>query len=113
MAETESNDRRREQYASLARVFADLAGRGTTWRNQLEDWNMKRSESVMEWQAEAEAKARAEDVLKVLHLRFGAEMPLEIVQSIRNNHDLGKLDRWLEAAVKARSLNKFRQAMEM
>ncbi len=63
MAETESNDRRREQYASLARVFADLAGRGTTWRNQLEDWNMKRSESVMEWQAEAEAKAKADAVL--------------------------------------------------
>jgi hypothetical protein len=73
---------------------------------------VKRSAQVMEWQAEAEAKARAEDVIKVLRLRFGPELPVEVEERIRAAANLDRLDRWLEAAVKARTLNKFRQAME-
>ena len=73
---------------------------------------MKRSAQVMEWQAEAEAKARAEAVLDVLHLRFGSELPEELVTRIRGTTDLALLKRWLAAAVRSRTLNKFRQAME-
>jgi hypothetical protein len=109
VAETEPDERRRDQYAGLARVFADLAARGEIWRNELEGWNMKRSASVMEWQAEA----RVEDILEVLQLRFGTELPADLVQRIRATTDLAQLKSWLAAAVKARSLNKFRQAMEM
>ena len=69
---------------------------------------MKRSESVMEWQAEA----RAEDILKVLRLRLGPELPEAVEQRIRAATDSEQLDRWLEAAVRSRTLNKFRQAME-
>jgi hypothetical protein len=73
---------------------------------------MKRSESVMEWQAEARAEARAEDVIKVLRLRLGPDVPAEVEERIRATTNLEQLDRWLEAAVRARTLNKFRQAME-
>jgi hypothetical protein len=62
----------------------------------------------MEWQAEA----RAEDIIKVLRLRFGPDIPAELEQRIRGTVNLEKLDRWLEAAVKARTLNKFRQTLE-
>ena len=97
-------------------MFADLAERGEIWRQALEGWNVKRSEQVMEWQAEArteaEAKARAEDVLKVLRLRFGPDLPGDVEERIRTTTNLDQLDRWLEAAVKARTPNKFRQAME-
>jgi hypothetical protein len=66
----------------------------------------------MEWQAEAEAKARSEAVLDFLQLRFGAELPAEIVERIRGTTDLALLKRWLAGAVQARTLNKFRQALE-
>lgn len=108
LALLEPDERRRDEYAGLARVFADLAKRGHIWRKGLEGWNMRRSESVMEWQAEATAEA----VVKILRLRFGSDLPTELEQRIRATTDREKLDRWLEAAVKARSLNKFRQAME-
>jgi hypothetical protein len=78
----------------------------------LEGWNVKRSAQVMEWQAEAEAKARSEDVLEVLQLRFSAELPDELVTRIRGTTDLALLKRWHAAAVQARTLNKFRQALE-
>ena len=77
---------------------------------------MKRSAQVMEWQAEAraeaEAKARSEDVLDVLHLRFGAELPGDLVTRIRGTTDLALLKRWLAAAVQARTLNKFCLALD-
>lgn len=77
-----------------------------------EGWNVKRSEQVMEWQAEAEAKARAEDVFEVLQLRFHAELPEELVTRIRGTTNLALLKRWHAAAVTARTLNKFHQAMD-
>jgi hypothetical protein len=112
VALSEPDERLRDEYATLARVFADLAKRGRIWRQALEGWNVKRSESVMEWQAEAEAKARSEDVLEVLQLRFSAELPDELVTRIRGTTDLALLKRWHAAAVQARTLNKFRQALE-
>jgi hypothetical protein len=66
----------------------------------------------MEWQAEAEAKAKAEYILKVLRLRFGTELPSEVDDRIRATSDLEQLDRWLAGAVQARTLNKFRQALD-
>jgi hypothetical protein len=111
VAASEPDERLRDEYATLARVFADLAKRGRIWRQALEGWNMKRSESVMEWQAEAEAKARSEDILEVLRLRFGTELPDDLLALIRGTTDLEQLKRWLVAAVQSRTLKKFRQAL--
>ncbi|MGH7170167.1 MAG: hypothetical protein ACRELF_09895 [Gemmataceae bacterium] len=108
VAESEPDDRRRDAYANLAWVFADATGCRPIWKQGLEDWNVKRSEQVMEWQAEA----KADYVIKVLRLRFGPDLPAEVEQSIRNTADLEKLDRWLEEAVRSRTLNKFRQALD-
>ncbi len=112
VAETEPEERRRDQYAGLTRVFADLAERGEIWRNELEGWNMKRSASVMEWQAEAKLQTRIEDLIDVLQSRFGTELPSDLLQRIQSSTDVDLLKRWLEGAAKARTLNKFRQAME-
>jgi hypothetical protein len=73
---------------------------------------VKRSAQVMEWQAEAEAKARAEDILEVLQLRFGEGLPDDFVAKIRGTADLPTLKRWLILAVQARTVNKFRQGLE-
>jgi hypothetical protein len=108
VAAAEPDERRRGDYGSLARVFADLAKRGRVWRQALEGWNMKRSESVMEWQAETMTEA----VIEVLQLRFGTELPEDLVTRIRGTTDLALLKRWHAAAVTARTLNKFRQAMD-
>ena len=73
---------------------------------------MKRSESVMEWQAEAKLQTRIEDLIDVLQSRFGTELPSDLLQRIQSSTDVDLLKRWLERAAKARTLNKFRQAME-
>lgn len=108
VAESEPAERMRDVYASLALVFSDVTKCRPIWTRGLEGWNVKRSEQVMEWQAEA----RAEDVLQVLQLRFEMELPDDLVQQIRTTTDLTQLKRWLAVAVQARSLNKFRQALE-
>ena len=112
IAEGEPDGWRRDYYAGMALVFSDLTGCRPVWKRELEGWNVKRSEQVLEWQAEARVETRVEDILKVLRLRFGPDLPSEVEQHIRATMDGEKLDRWLEAAVKARTLNKFRQAME-
>jgi hypothetical protein len=89
-----------------------VVGIASFWTRELEGWNVKRSEQVMEWQAEARAEARAEDVLEVLQLRFHAELPEDLVTRIRSTTDLALLKRRLAAAVQARTLNKFRQALD-
>jgi hypothetical protein len=62
VAESEPDERRRDAYANLAWVFADVTECRPIWKHGLEGWSVKRFESVMEWQAEA----RAEYVIKVL-----------------------------------------------
>lgn len=112
VAGAEPSEALRRTYADLAVVFADLTRCRPLWKHELEDWNVKRSEQVMEWQAEAAAKARAEDILKILRLRFGPNLATALEERIRGTSDLEQLDRWLESAVRARTLNKFRQALE-
>jgi len=108
VAEAEPDERKRDAYASLALVFSDVTKCRPIWTRELEGWNVKRSEQVMEWQAEA----KADDVIKILRLRFRTELPMEVEQRVRASTDLEQLDRWLQAAVQARTLNKFRQALE-
>jgi hypothetical protein len=96
----------------LARVFAELADCGPVWNQALEGWNVKQSQFVEEWKTEGKIKARAEDVIEVLQLRFGTELPADLVQRIQTTTDVDLLKRWLDAAARSRTLNKFRQTLE-
>ncbi|HBI46404.1 MAG TPA: hypothetical protein DDY78_26665 [Planctomycetales bacterium] len=119
LAQTEPDDRRRSDYAGLALVFADLAGRRAVWKEALEGWNMKVSQQVLEWQAEARqeglmegeiGQARAK-LMRVLEVRFGSSMPKDLASEIAAQHDRDILDRWFDVAISGADLDAFRAAV--
>jgi hypothetical protein len=111
MASAESDERRRGEYGQLALVFAEAAGCAPAWKNALKEWNVKQSQQVLEWQAEAKAEAKAEAVLEVLATRLATEIPSELAEHVRSVHDLGTLTNWLKVASTTPSLDDFRRAI--
>jgi hypothetical protein len=117
-AEAEPDDRHRSDYAGLAKVFAEAAGRLDFWSDALKGWNMKQSQAVLEWLEEGRAEGRAEAELttrraslsELLEARFGA-VPTEVTDHIRVSTDIATLKRWLVAAGQANSLAEFRAAI--
>jgi hypothetical protein len=112
LAAAEPDRRLRADYGALALTFAALAGRKVQWKQELEGWNMLESSVVDEWKAEGEAKgmakAKREDLMRVLHFRFPALVPTELEAVIQAQTDLETLSHWFEAALRATSLEEFR-----
>jgi hypothetical protein len=104
LAGREADARRRGDYAGLALVFADAAGRMGIWKTALEGWNMRESQAVLEWQAEA----KAEDVLKVLETRLGT-LPADLPQRVGAIKDIKQLDRLLVSAARCASWDEFQR----
>jgi hypothetical protein len=53
VAAAEPDDRLRSDYGALALVFAEAAGRHEVWAEALKGWNVKQSQQVLQWQADA------------------------------------------------------------
>jgi hypothetical protein len=111
----ETDLRRRADYA-LALVFAERAGRRDAWHDALKGFAMIESPLIAELLAKAEAdatvkataKATAEALLRVLQKRY-RELPEAVTTAIRACTDSAQLDRWLDAAGEAPTLEQFRQ----
>jgi hypothetical protein len=126
LAMAETDKQRRGDFAGLALVFAEAAGCRTHWREALMGWNMEISQQVLEWQAEAlqrgkaegkaegkvegKAEGKAEALLKVLRIRFGKRIPRKLQQTLLETADLARLEQWLELALRVDSLESFREA---
>lgn len=110
-AALEKDSRLRTTYAGLAVVFADLAGRGKLWREELEGWNMGESAFLNEMRAEWATDTCRKNVLRVLELRFPKKLPADVVTAVKAESDTVKLQKWLDAAVMAASPDEFRAAM--
>jgi len=54
------DSRLRSDYAALARIFADAAGRKDLWTDQLKGWNVRQSSVVNEWIEEGRVEGRVE-----------------------------------------------------
>lgn len=120
LAGAEPDRRRRSEYAGLALVFAEAAGRADFWAEQLKEWNMTESKVVNAWIAQGEAKGRAtglvegrvegraEMLLDLLADTFGA-VPPELEARVRAATAGDRLRAWAGAAVRAGSLAEFRQ----
>jgi hypothetical protein len=110
-------ERRGSDYAGLAVVLAEAAGRRELWKEALEGFSVKDSQQVLEWIAEGEAKGeargeargQAKALLRVLARRFPPGATAEMESAIRAA-DLQRLEAWLDAAATADSLEAFRQA---
>jgi hypothetical protein len=116
LASAEPDGRRRADYGGLALVFAEAAGCREAWKQALKEWNMIQSQQVLEWQAEGEVKGqvkgRAESLLEMLEAKFGG-MPVELASAIRATTDVNRLKAWVILAVKAASLDQFRQDAQL
>lgn len=111
----ETDLRRRSDY-SLALVFADRVDRRAAWQNAVEGFSMIESPLIAELLADAESKAtavgkavgKAESLLRVLRRRY-RDLPEELATSIRACTDGDQLERWLDVALDAETLEQFRQ----
>jgi hypothetical protein len=118
LASQEADSRRRGDYGGLALVFAEAAKRSPTWKDALKEWNVIESQQVLEWMAmgEARGEARGEikgeitSLLQVLATLFPPGAPADLEAAIRASTDQDQLRNWLVLAVKANSIDAFRQA---
>jgi hypothetical protein len=55
-----SDPERRADWGGLVLVFAEAAGHWPVWQQALEGWNVQTSQQVLQWQAGALQRGRAE-----------------------------------------------------
>src|SRR5262249_10807923 len=111
VAAGETDERLRADYAGLALVFAELTTGRQQWKQALEGWDVRQSQQVLEWQAEARVETKRDDVLRLLRLRFQEEVPTDLAASVETSTDLNELTRWFDAAAVSPSLDAFRNAV--
>jgi hypothetical protein len=104
----EEADAGRRADLGLALVFAEAAGCRALWTKALEGWNVVESQVVKQWQDEAERKAKAATLIRLLQVRYG-ELPAEITEQVRQAQQAEELDRWLVVFATATSLEQFRR----
>jgi hypothetical protein len=90
-AEAEPNSRRRSEFARLARLFAERAGRKAIWHEKLEGWNVEESTVVNEWIAESKGRT----LLHLVAKRFGPA-PEDVEEAILKITDLKRVERMLD-----------------
>ena len=104
--------RDRGDLGKVALVFAELAGCRPAWQEALENWDMKESQLVLEWTAEAKlagkVEARQESLLQVLDSRFPGAVPSEVRELIAKQNSLQMLDDWFQTALQTLSIDSFR-----
>jgi hypothetical protein len=108
LALTEPSDQRRADYGGLALVFAELAGRRAAWDQALEDWNVRQSQQVLEWQKVAVTEHARRDLLRLLEVRHSTAVPPDLAAMVAASNDLDELSRWFDIAARADSLDAFR-----
>jgi hypothetical protein len=111
LASLEPDNRLRATYGGLALVFAELTEGRPAWQKALEGWNVRESQQVLEWQAEAKVEEARAKVLRALQLRFGADVPAELSALVEAQANLDVLNRWFDQAVTAATLADFRAAV--
>ena len=108
LAELEKNSQLRSVFGSLALVFAELADHKIEWKQSLKGWNMRESTVVNEWIAEGQR----ETLLRFLHARFKVPVPEDVTAAIEVAADAQELNRWVDLAATADSLDAFRAAIQ-
>jgi hypothetical protein len=113
LADLEPDPRVRLEYAVDALVFAELPGVWKEWKQALEGWNVRVSQQVLEWQAEAVVKTRRTDLLCVLEALCGSRAPADVASAVQASLDPEQLSRWLDVALKVKSYDEFRAATSL
>jgi hypothetical protein len=112
LADLEPDQQVRLQYAADALVFAELPGVWEEWKKSLEGWNVRESQQVREWQAEARVEHQRANVLRLLEKRCKAPVPSDLAEAIRVTQDLDLLSRWFDATAEANTFDDSRAATQ-
>jgi hypothetical protein len=89
-------DLEKELYQELAQLQAETK---MPYVTKLEQWAQERGE----------AKGKAGALLRILERRFAVSVPPDLDAAIRGATDLAQLERWVDLALEARSLDEFRR----
>jgi hypothetical protein len=123
LASAEPDVRKRGDYGGLARVFAELCGRGAVWTKGLEGWNVEVSQVVLEWQAQALARGLAqgrnegraemlgllrENLLGLLRSKSQTELPEDVIAIVQGQNDPAILNRWFKQVLGASTMVEIR-----
>ncbi len=100
----EPSEQRRMDYANLARVFAERAGRLDVWKKALEGWQMWKSKVIQEWRDEGWKLGRDEGrvqgqrdlLVKMVKLKY-PNLPGELLARIEKSDDPAALEAWSAA----------------
>lgn len=111
MADGEPQNLLRQTYGALALTFADLAGCLPLWKQELKEWNMRKSVVAEEWREEGRSETMRDVVLRRLHKRFPDIAVPEIATSVPTPANVDELMRWLDLIDSAASLEAFRTAI--
>ncbi len=72
--------------------------------------SIRESQGVPEWMAMGEINGGIESLLRLLTMRFGPGMPVDLEDAIRATSSEIQLRSWFELALKMTTLEAFRQA---
>ncbi len=100
----------------LVVLFANAVGRKELWEKALEGWKMEDVSIVKEWKAKAHSagklegkrESKREDLIRILERRW-PPVPPDVEARIRDCTDLDELNRWMDFAISAASVEQFRQ----
>ncbi len=81
------------------------------WKQALEGWNVRVSQQILEWQAEAIVKERRAVLLRVLEKLCKAPVPNDLVTTIQATEDMALLENWFDAAVDVSTFDDFRASI--
>jgi hypothetical protein len=103
--------RRRGDLATIALVFAELAGRYAAWEKGLEGFDMTESKVVNRWIEQALEKDRLENarrlMIRILNHKFPGQVAPDVVQTINSQPSLSLLEDWFEQASQVTSIEDF------
>jgi hypothetical protein len=97
----------RGKLASIALIFAELAGCRLAWKRGLEGLDMTESIVVNEWIEAGEVKASRLKLIDVLEVRFPSALNRELRQTILEQDTLSLLNDWFRAALRAATYDDF------
>jgi len=110
---SEPDERLRQDYVALARVFLQLSAERERWRQALEGLGVIKSpfmESLREeGRAEGRTEGEAKAIVQFLNSRFPGQLPADVQATIEQTRDRPRLDQWLTLAATAASLDDFRR----
>jgi hypothetical protein len=89
----------------------DVRGAESEGRETPARWNVRESQQVLEWQAEAVVKTQRANVLRILEAICGSAAPADVASVIQASTDPEQLSRWFDAALKVKSYDEFRSAL--